>query len=223
VVNRLRAEGGFTIIEVTVAATLLVVGVLGVLTLLNGANKASASTKAREGATNLAREAIEAARAVPYPELTPSRLESELTAQPGLEDASGAAGWNVRRRGITYTISSNVCSVDDGTVATDGFGNHSGGSYCPDSTTTGTADSNPEDYKRVWIDVTWESGSETKTVRQQGVINNPGSAFAPAVRGLTANPAGPTITNASLASVTFTATTSSRAEDLLHHKREMRL
>lgn len=211
--NRLRAEGGFTIIEVTVAATLLVVGVLGVLTLLNGANKASASTKAREGATNLAREAIEAARAVPYPELTPSRLESELTAQPGLEDASGAAGWNVRRRGITYTISSNVCSVDDGTVATDGFGNHSGGSYCPDSTTTGTADSNPEDYKRVWIDVTWESGSETKTVRQQGVINNPGSAFAPAVRGLTANPAGPTITNASLASVTFTATTSSRAED----------
>jgi prepilin-type N-terminal cleavage/methylation domain-containing protein len=208
-----RRDDGFTLIEVMVAATLLVVGVLGVLTLLDGANNASARSKAREGATNLAREAIEAARAVPYPELTPTRIEDEIEAQPGLEDDSTDAGWNVRRRGIVYTLVPNVCSVDDGTVASDGFGNHAGGSYCPDSTTTGTADNNPEDYKRVWIDVTWKSGSKTFSARQQGVINNPGSAFAPAVRTLQANPAGPTITNALLASVTFTATTSSRAED----------
>lgn len=208
-----RREDGFTLIEVMVAATLLVVGVLGVLTLLDGANSASARTKAREGATNLAREAIEAARAVPYPELTPTRIEDEIKAQPGLEDDSTDAGWNVRRRGIVYTLVPNVCSVDDGTVASDGFGNHAGGSYCPDSTTTGTADNNPEDYKRVWIDVTWKSGSKTLSARQQGVINNPGSAFAPAVRTLQATPAGPTITNALLGSVTFTATTSSRAED----------
>lgn len=211
--KRLRAESGFTLIEVTVAATLLIVGVLGVLTLLDGANEASARTKAREGATNLAREAIEAARAVPYPELTPSRITDEIQAQPGLEDSSADAGWNVTRRGITYTIVPNVCSVDDGTVASDGYGNHSGGSFCPDSATTGTTDNNPEDYKRVWIDVTWKNGAKTLRSRQQGVINNPGSAFAPAVKTLTANPAGPTITSTAVSSITFTATTSSRADD----------
>ena len=58
--RRLRSESGFTLIEVTIAATLLVVGVLGVLSLVNGANRATARNKAREGGINLAREAIEA-------------------------------------------------------------------------------------------------------------------------------------------------------------------
>ena len=122
-----RSEQGFTLIEVMVAATLLVVGVLGVVSMLDTANQASSRTKAREGATNLAREAIEAARAVPFPELTPTRTEDEIQAQPGLADSSADAGWNVTRRGILYTLVPNVCSVDDGTVATDGFGNHTGG------------------------------------------------------------------------------------------------
>ncbi len=208
-----RAEQGFTLVEVMVAATLLVVGVLGVLTMLDGANRASSRTKAREGGVNLAREAIEAARAVPFPELTPARLQAEIAAQPGLADTGTEAGWNVIRRGITYTLVPSVCSVDDGTVATDGYGNHSGASFCADSTATGTTDSNPEDYKRVSIDVTWEDGSQTRTARQQGVINNPGSAFAPAVKTLTSTPAGPTITNPSVTSIVFPATTSSRAED----------
>src|SRR5829696_1916922 len=208
-----RSEQGFTLVEVMVAATLLVVGVLGVLSMLDGANKASARTKAREGGVNLAREAIEAARAVPFPDVTPSRLETEIAAQPGLADSSSDAGWNVTRRGITYTLVPTVCSVDDGTVATDGYGNHAGGSFCADSATQGTLDSNPEDYKRVAVNVTWKDGSQTRTARQQGVINNPGSAFAPAVKTLTSTPAGPTITNPSVASIAFAATTSSRAED----------
>ena len=208
-----RGEQGFTLVEVMVAATLLVVGVLGVLSMVDGANKASARTKAREGGINLAREAIEAARAVPFPDVTPSRLEDEIAAQPGLADTSAAAGWNVTRRGITYTLVPSVCSVDDGTVATDGYGNHAGATFCADSTLTGTLDSNPEDYKRVAFNVTWKDHGETRTARQQGVINNPGSAFAPAVKTLTSTPAGTTITNPSVASIAFAATTSSRAED----------
>jgi Tfp pilus assembly protein PilV len=212
-VTRPRAQEGFTLVEVVVAATILVVGILGVLTMVDNANKASSRTKAREGAVNLAREAIEAARAVPFPDLVPSRIQDEIAAQPGLADASGSTGWNVVRRGITYTLVPSVCSVDDGTVATDGYGNHAGGSFCSDSTTQGTTDSNPEDYKRVTIDVTWKNGNKTLKARQQAVINNPGSAFAPAVKTLVANPAGPTITNQSVTSITFTATTTSRAED----------
>jgi Tfp pilus assembly protein PilV len=208
--DRLRSERGFTLVEVTVAATLLIVGVLGTLTLLDGANRATARTKAREGAVNLAREAIEAARAVPYPDLTVSGTVGELQAQPGLADASTQTGWNVVRRGITYTIVPTVCSVDD---ATDGLGTHTGLDMCADSTGTGTADINPDDYKRVALDVTWRDGATTWSARQQAVINNPGSAFAPAVKTLVPTPAGPTITSQAVTNIAFAATTSSRAED----------
>src|SRR3954449_6373623 len=98
--RRLRQESGFTLIEVTIAATLLVVGVLGVLSLVDGANKATARTKAREAGVNLAREAVEAVRAVPYPDLLPSQIDSELKAQPGLADSSPKSGWQVVRRNI---------------------------------------------------------------------------------------------------------------------------
>jgi prepilin-type N-terminal cleavage/methylation domain-containing protein len=213
-VTRLRRQDGFTLVEVTVAAALLLVGVLGVLTMLDGANKASSRTKAREAGINLAREAIEAARAVPFPDLVATRIDGELRAQPGLADSSAAAGWNVERRDILFTLVPSVCSVDDGTVAADGFGDHSAGGFCPDSGSTGTIDKNPLDYKRVAIDVTWKDGAQTRTARQQGIISNPGSAFAPAVKTLVANPAGPTITNAAVPSVAFTATTSIAADDL---------
>jgi prepilin-type N-terminal cleavage/methylation domain-containing protein len=207
----LRADRGFTLIEVTVAATLLVVGVLGTLTLLDGANRATSRTKTREAGINLAREAIEAVRAVPYPDLLPSTIDGELKAQPGLSDSSAAAGWQVVRRGRTFTLIPSVCSVDDGTVTADGYGDHTGGTFCSDSTTTGTTDSNPDDYKRVKIDVTWKDKGVTRTARQEAVINNPGSAFAPAVKTLTSTPVTP-ITSSATASVGFSATTSSKAQ-----------
>src|SRR5688572_15717394 len=95
-----RDERGFTIVEVLVAAPILVVGVLGLVTMLDGANRATHRTKAREAGVNLAREAIEAARAVPYPDLIPPNVEGEIRAQPGLGDASADPGWQIRRRDI---------------------------------------------------------------------------------------------------------------------------
>lgn len=203
-------ERGFTLVEVMVAATILIVGVLGLVTMLDGANRATSRTKAREAGVNLAREAIEAARAVPYPEMVPAQAEAELRAQPGLADASADPGWQVRRRDIVYTLAVNVCSVDDGTVGADGYGDHTGGFYCTDSATQGATDTNPDDYKRVTLDVTWKDAAQTRTARQEAVINNPGSAFAPAIRTLVSNPLSP-ITNAAVGSVAFTATSSSRA------------
>ena len=205
-----RDEHGFTLVEVVVAATLLVVGVLGVLTMLDGANRATVRTKAREAGINLAREAIEAARAVPYPELVPAQIGPELQAQPGLADVSADAGWQVRRRNIVYTITSSVCSVDDGNL--DDYGDHVGGFFCTDSATTGTDDTNPDDYKRVAVDITWLDGADTRTARQEAVINNPGSAFAPAIKTLapTAPTTATTISATATTSITFTATTTSR-------------
>jgi prepilin-type N-terminal cleavage/methylation domain-containing protein len=207
--QRLSGERGFTLIEVVVAATILVVGVLGLVTMLDGANRTTARTKAREAGVNLAREAIEAARAVPYPELVPAQVEGEIRSQPGLADASADAGWQIRRRDIEYTVTVNVCSVDDGTTA-DGYGDHTGGFFCVDSNVQGVADKNPDDYKRVTLNVTWMDGAQTRTARQEAVINNPGSAFAPAVKQLVPNNASP-ITNELIKVITFTATASSRA------------
>jgi prepilin-type N-terminal cleavage/methylation domain-containing protein len=215
----LRDERGFTLTEVIVAAMVLVVGVLGTLTLLDAANHATAQTKQREGATNLAREVIEAARVVGYPSLVPAEIESELQAQPALADSIATeAGWNLKRREVTYTLNATVCSVDDGTLAADGFGDHMGGFFCTDSASTGSSDPNPDDYKRVSVVVTWEDGATTRSTRQEAVINNPGSAFAPAIKTLVPSTGSlttnPPITNPATTSVTFTATTTSRPQEV---------
>jgi Tfp pilus assembly protein PilV len=209
-----RDERGFTITEVVVAAMILLVGVLGALTLLDNANRATQRTKAREGATNTAREIVEAARAIPYPDLTPDQLATQLQLQPELGDQSASTdGWQLKRRNITYTVTATVCSVDDGTLAADGFGNHTGGTFCADSATTGTVDNNPDDYKRLAITVSWQDGAKTLSTSQEAVINNPGSAFAPAVKTLWpstgAYTSNPVVTNAAVTAITFRATMTS--------------
>jgi len=121
---RLRHERGYTLIEVIVAAAILLTGVLGILTLLNTANGATHRTKVRDGATSLAREMIEAARAVPYPDLQATTVVGHLQAQPGLDDATGGGTWHIVRRNIEYTVTASLCSVateNAGDVITGGW------------------------------------------------------------------------------------------------------
>ena len=211
-------QAGMTLVELMVAAFVLVVGVLGTLTLLDSANDATSRTKSREAATNLAREVVEASRSIPYPNLTPSVFADELRSQPGLADANSQPGWNIRRRNFIYTVSADVCTVDDNTVAKDGLGLHTGEStiYCagqPELAAGQSAtDSNPDDYKRVKVTISWTSGGQERTVLQEAIINNPGSAFAPAVRTLTHTPGTATASTSALA---FTATTTSRPDKVL--------
>jgi Tfp pilus assembly protein PilV len=194
--RRAGSEDGFTLVEVVVAAFILLVGVLGVLTLLNTASQNTYKTKVRDGGLSLAREVIEASRAVPYPDLSQTTVLAQLQAQPGLEDANGGTVWQIQRRGITYTVSASVCSVDG---ATDGYGDHTGGTFCADSATTGTADKDPDDYKRVQVDVTHQRPGETPIkVHQEAVLNDPGSAFAPSVTAMTCTPASPITTTATI-------------------------
>jgi hypothetical protein len=202
-----RDESGFTIVEVMVAVFLLLVGVLGSVSMFDGANAASGRTRAREAATNLAREVVEAARGVPYGQATGPALESQLQAQPGLGDASPSAGWQIRRRSVTYTVSTASCSIDD---ATDGLGQHDSGAFC--GAPGGTADVNPEDYKHVTITVTWNVGQATRQVQQATVVNNPGLAAGPAITTFSqTSPASSPITS-SVGSVAFALTTSTAAK-----------
>jgi Tfp pilus assembly protein PilV len=128
----LRHEDGFTIIEVLVAAVVLLIGVMGVLSIVIQADSVSTSNRAREQGVALQREVVEVARGIPYDQLSQNTIVSKIQAQPGLADStSGASGWTVVRRNITYTISVGTCSVDD---TNDSTGPHESAGYCKDGT-----------------------------------------------------------------------------------------
>jgi prepilin-type N-terminal cleavage/methylation domain-containing protein len=180
--SSLAAREGFTLVEVLIAMTVLVIGVLGTLALIDRANATTVTTRSREAAVNVARELVEAARSVPFAKLTPASLETEIAAQPGLADDGQPAGWTIRRRGFTYTVTASVCTFDD---ARDGGGTHTAGGFCADSAAPSpTPDRNPEDYRRVRVEVRWTDRGRDRVVHQTVLVNNPGSAGAPAVRTL---------------------------------------
>lgn len=177
-VDNLRREAGFTIIEVMVAVALLLVGVLGVATMADSANVISTTTKARVGATNLARELTEDARAFKYAELNGDVAAAsggatdlqDAYANIGVTDASASvAGFQIPRRGTLYTVRVFTCVFDD---AHDGVRataspdvNTAGTPYCLGSAAAaGTAtDSNPDDARKVEVSVTWSLGNHPVT------------------------------------------------------------
>ncbi|HEX6388349.1 MAG TPA: Ig-like domain-containing protein, partial [Solirubrobacteraceae bacterium] len=102
----------------------------------------------------------------------------------------------------------SVCAVDD---PSDGRGPHDTGVYCANSATAGTNDRNPDDYKRVTVDLTWKTHRRVERSHQVTVVNHPGSAGGPAVTELSiAPPASAKITSPTGA-VAFTANTSGSA------------
>ena len=131
-----RDEQGFTLIEVLVAATVLLVGILGVATMVNASNAGITSSKAREQGTALGRDLIESARSVRYQALRPSAIVPTLQGMPGLAKSGGGSGWTIKRRGIIYTVAVGVCSVDD---PGDGTGAHTADTFCLNSSVQATA------------------------------------------------------------------------------------
>jgi prepilin-type N-terminal cleavage/methylation domain-containing protein len=213
----LRAENGFTLVEILVASTVLLIGAMSAISLIERANQTTVTTRSREGATNLAREVVEAVRGVPFSSLTPGALGGLVQGnQPQLADESPAVGWQIRRRNFTYTVTTSLCTMDDGR---DGGGTQDTGSFCADSVAanspdpvTGSVDRSPEDYKRIRIEAAWRHKGVTRTVHQTTIINNPGSAGGPAVRTLTLGTGGGTSTPgwvyAPTTSLSFALTTS---------------
>jgi prepilin-type N-terminal cleavage/methylation domain-containing protein len=133
--NLRHDDRGFTLIEVIMASVVLLVGILGVVTLVNTANGATTSSKAREQGLALARDLTEAARSIRYQSLEPTTVVAKLQAMPGFT-AAGGPGWQIKRRGITYTVSFGVCSVDD---PSDGTGAHTANLYCNRSSVQASA------------------------------------------------------------------------------------
>jgi prepilin-type N-terminal cleavage/methylation domain-containing protein len=204
----IRDEQGFTLVEVLMTILILLVGLAGAVTLTVGANAATSRTQAREAGTNLNRELVEAARSVPYAQLTPNGLRAALQARPGLADSTPAdPAWTIERRGTTFTLSPTVCSVDD---RRDGYGVHSSGTFCSNPTATSPPDDNPDDYKRVGFEIEWggRGGTPVSRARQTTLIN-PSNSAGPRINPFTANTDLVMVTSSS--PITFTAQTETPA------------
>jgi hypothetical protein len=212
---RLRGLGlaradGFTLFEVLIAAVVLIVGLLSLLGLVSVAGKASYATRAREGATNLAREITEDAQTIPYAQISPSSIVGELQAMNGLSDTSTETGWQITRSGVNYTVTVSECAIDD---PKDEYGEHPAGVFCKDpGEAVGTKDLQPEDLKRVTVDVRWSTLGRSPVVHQ--VVTLTAADGAPGlsaselklVEPLLSNPTAPTVTNPAVTKLVFHVT-----------------
>lgn len=215
---RLRSRDGFTLIETLIAALILVVGLIGLLGFLDISVKASANTRAREGATGLAREIIEDARTIPYAQVIPTSIENQLQAMNGLEDHSSSSGWQIERRGYAYTVKVTECAIDN---PKDGLAETHGSTFCaeqPKWKSGETVDSAPEDLKRITVEVSWTFRGHTSTVKQVSTLTAAGQAIGliatklelttPVCPGVSCvgKPTEPVITEAAAKRLTFTVT-----------------
>jgi Tfp pilus assembly protein PilV len=209
---RRRSDAGFTIIEVLIAAVVMIVGVMSLFALLDDSVRTVAATRAREGATNLARAIIEDAHTISYAQLSPSSIESQLQTMKGLADASGEAGWQIVRNGVTYTVTATDCSIDD---PKDGYGKHDS-TFCSDSSTeyngTGTLDTQPADLKRVTVEVKWKAKGRSPVVRQVATFTAAGEATGLSASGLQLafpaleHPTAPVVETPLITELTFNVT-----------------
>jgi type II secretory pathway pseudopilin PulG len=218
--SRLSQQGGFTIVEVLVAAVVLVVGLGALLEMLVTADHAISTTRLRQEETSLAREVLEDSRGLTSTQLTQTAIASAL--QSAVPQATLSGSSLVVTRAVSsstptsFTVAFNVCDLDD---PGDGYGNHgsapaSGGSWCPDVASTGTQDSNPDDYKRVSVTVTPSSRS-TPTIQQTILIySRPVNGPAVTCLSTSATCPGPGVTVTSGSSMTFNLTTTAVAASI---------
>jgi type II secretory pathway pseudopilin PulG len=219
--SRISEQGGFTIIEVLVAAVVLVVGLGGLLGMLVTADHAISTTRLRQAETSLAREVLEDARGLAPAQLTSTTIASAL--QSAVPQATLSGSNLVVTRAVassgnptSFTISFNVCDLDN---PSDGSGNHSsppasGGVWCPDVASNGTQDSNPSDYTRLSVTVTPSSRS-TPTIQQTILIySRPVNGPAVTCLSTSATCPGPSATVTSGSSLTFNVTTTAVAASI---------
>lgn len=209
----LQEERGFTLIEVLVAAVVLVVGLLAVFGMLGVASHDGSTNRQRQAETSLAREVIENARSLGYAQLVSATIASALGPDITGSTVSGSS-LLVNRSIYSFRVSLTACSLDN---PDDGYGNHasppiSGGSWCPDVAASGTTDTNADDYKRLSVTVT-PSGPQTRPTVQETVLLYAGPTHGPAISCLSVNATCPgtnqLVTSGS--SLTFNVTSTSQA------------
>ncbi|MFL6085731.1 MAG: prepilin-type N-terminal cleavage/methylation domain-containing protein [Mycobacterium sp.] len=201
--RQLKTQSGFTIVEVMVAIMLLLVGVLGTVKLVDSSAALNVNTRHRDAATNLARQIIEVSRNLEYSSLSNGAVTAALQAQPGLGDADlSKPNWQVVRKGTTFTVSVSACTYDDPKDGTRTAANGTCVGQAPVNPNDGTVavDSNPDDFRRVSVNVSWQrigaagaapscggdaGGNGLYCVSQTSLIPNPSGGLGPTITSAT--------------------------------------
>lgn len=202
-----RSEG-FTLIEVMIAATILLVGILGTFSMVDQAQQTTQGNAARSNVLNLSREILEQARSLDYEHLAPATMVPALRTRPGLAEYSttDAAGrWVITRRGVPLTITATVCTFDD---PMDGLAAVPPADACPGAAAVSGApvETNPDDFRRVMLVFEWTAEARTQTTRQATLIANPTGGRGPRIVSFP-DPFALQITASGTVSVPFVATT----------------
>jgi Tfp pilus assembly protein PilV len=175
-------EAGFTIVELVVASFVLLVGILGVLAMLTGALRATATSDTRVAATNLARELVETARSVDYDNL------DVVAAQLQARGLGSGTPWTIERRGVSYTVVATTCAFDS---PADGYGAAAPANAC--NANAAGSDANGDDFRRATFALSWNDGGRTRSLTQTSLIVNPSGGLGPRITAI--SPLTQTVTN----------------------------
>ena len=206
---RVRGQAGFTIVETMVAATILMIGLLGTLAMLDAVGKRSRSAGNRQMGVGIARDVVEAARQLPFRQLENGTIVPRLQENDNLRGNGNPNSWQISRAKETFTVRATVCAVDD---PADGMGARTGAQFCPDVGAAGATDANPMDYKLVTATVSWSEGSGSKSIEEHVLVSS-GGRDRPGVETLDmTSPASDVITSPAVTRATFSATTNITAD-----------
>ena len=202
-------ERGFTLVEVMIASAVLIAGLLATMVMLDGANQVQRDNSARTTAAALARDILERARAIEYESIgqstsTTSGLIGKLREKPTLTGRVDDGRWIVNRRGVDFQVLTTACTFDD---PSDGTGSPAPATPCPAGTgSTGTTDSNPDDFRRLIVKLRWSRGGRTRELTHTTQIVNPGGGLGPRITAFPDANSGAQITDPATTSVSLRAT-----------------
>jgi Tfp pilus assembly protein PilV len=196
--HRARGDDGFGLVEVVVACFVLLVGMLGVLTVLDGSVRMTASNNQQVAATNLARELVEATRGLDYDDMASTTTQARLQA----DGFGSGTPWTIERSGVTYTVTATSCTYDD---PADKLAATPPAGVCTPQPAGSSGDANGDDFRRTTFGVAWTGSAGPRSVTQTTLVVNPSGGLGPRVLSL--SPVTQTITsNVTSASVSWTTT-----------------
>lgn len=199
----LATEDGFTIVEGVVAGVVIVIGMLGVLTMLTGALRGTSANNARITATNLSRELLETLRGLDYDDMSGSLVKTRMQAK----GFGSGSPWTIERRGVTFTLTATSCTFDD---PADKLAATPPPEVCTPQPAGATGDANGEDFRRTTFELAWnDPSSGQRSLRQTTLVVNPTGGLGPRITGFT--PVTQTITSSATTATIVWSTTSARS------------